>query len=467
MSQAALAAGSNPYEKLALREKIGYGMGDAGSCIVWSMLALYLTWFYTDVFGLAPEVVGTLFLLIRIFDAFTDPVMGAICDRTESRWGKFRPYLLYMSVPFGVGAVLMFTTPDLSATGKLVYAYFTYFLMSLIYTAINIPYCSCLGVLTLDERERMSCLGYRFFLNGFATLIVTSSILPLTDFLGSGDRAQGFQYSMMILGAIATLMFLFCFSSIKERVRTARSNNNIFKDLKQIVRNDQWLLMISLTFVNVFPAFIRGAVTIYFATYVMHASTGFITFFMALGVACNMCGSAIAKFFTDRFDKVKCFRVINIVLGLLSLALYFVDPQNLYLLLPLFIVINILHLVQSGPILWAMMSDVDDYGEYKFGQRLTGISFAGNLFMLKMGLAVAGAIVAWILALTGYVANEPQQTESALQGIIVMFSLMPMACYFLSAFMVRYFKLNSKYLAEIKRELASRAANASLAKNNA
>ncbi|MEF9889339.1 MFS transporter [Citrobacter sp.] len=444
------------YERLSLKEKIGYGMGDAGSCMIWSVLALYLTWFYTDVYGLDPAIVGTLFLVIRVFDAFSDPVMGAICDRTRTRWGKFRPWLLWMAVPFGLGAVLMFTTPDLSMNGKIIYAWITYLVMSLIYTAINIPYCSVAGVITLNPKERMGCLSWRFFLNGLATLIVSSSILPLTDWLGDGSRASGFQLTMMIMGGAATLMFLFCFFSIKERVVSIKTNETLRKDLKDIIKNDQWLLMITITFLNVFPAFIRGAVTIYYATYVMQASVGFITFFMALGVACNMLGSVIAKPLTDRFDKIKLFRIINIILGILSFALWFVDPHSLTPLLALFIVINILHLIQSGPILWAMMSDVDDYGDWKLGKRLTGISFAGNLFMLKMGLAVAGAIVAWILSYTGYIANKSQQNTQALQGIIMMFSLLPMVSYFLSAWIVRYFKLNDTFLEKIKVDLAKR-----------
>jgi len=228
------------------------------------------------------------------------------------------------------------------------------------------------------------------------------------------------------------------------------------RDLKDIAKNDQWLLMISMTFLNVFPAFIRGAVTIYYATYVMHASFGFITFFMALGVACNMVGSVVAKPLTDRFDKIKLFRIINIILGILSFALWFIDPASLTPLLALLIVINILHLIQSGPILWAMMSDVDDYGDWKFGKRLTGISFAGNLFMLKMGLAVAGAIVAWILSFTGYIANKPEQNPQTIQGIIMMFSLLPMVSYFISAYVVRYFKLNNTLLEKIKVDLAKR-----------
>ncbi|MBW4197930.1 MFS transporter [Enterobacter cloacae subsp. cloacae] len=444
------------YEKLSLKEKIGYGMGDAGSCMIWSVLALYLTWFYTDVYGLDAGIVGTLFLVIRIFDAFSDPIMGAICDRTRTRWGKFRPWLLWMAVPFGLGAVLMFTTPDLSMNGKIIYAWVTYLIMSLIYTAINIPYCSVAGVITLNQKERLGCLSWRFFLNGLATLIVSSSILPLTDWLGDGDRASGFQLTMLIMGGAATLMFLFCFSSIKERVVSIKTNDTLRKDLNDIIKNDQWLLMITITFLNVFPAFIRGAVTIYYATYVMQASVGFITFFMALGVACNMLGSVIAKPLTDRFDKVKLFRIINIILGILSFALWLVDPHSLAPLLTLFIVINILHLIQSGPILWAMMSDVDDYGDWKFGKRLTGISFAGNLFMLKMGLAVAGAIVAWILSWTGYVANQAQQNPQTLQGIIMMFSLLPMVSYFFSAWIVRYFKLSHTFLEKIKVDLAKR-----------
>jgi sugar (glycoside-pentoside-hexuronide) transporter len=444
------------YERLSLKEKIGYGMGDAGSCMIWSVLALYLTWFYTDVYGLDPAIVGTLFLVIRIFDAFSDPVMGAICDRTRTRWGKFRPWILWMAVPFGLGAVLMFTTPELSMNGKIIYAWVTYLVMSLIYTAINIPYCSVAGVITLNQKERMGCLSWRFFLNGLATLIVSSSILPLTDWLGDGNRASGFQLTMIIMGGAATLMFLFCFSSIKERVVSIKANETLRKDLKDIIKNDQWILMISITFLNVFPAFIRGAVTIYYATYVMQASVGFITFFMALGVACNMFGSVIAKPLTDRFDKIKLFRIINIILGILSFALWFADPHSLMPLLSLFIVINILHLIQSGPILWAMMSDVDDYGDWKLGKRLTGISFAGNLFMLKMGLAVAGAIVAWILSYTGYIANKPQQNTQTLQGIVMMFSLLPMVSYFFSAWIVRFFKLNDTFLEKIKVDLAKR-----------
>ncbi|CAM7789978.1 MFS transporter [Phytobacter diazotrophicus] len=444
------------YEKLSLREKVGYGMGDAGSCMIWSVLALYLTWFYTDVYGLAPGIVGTLFLVIRIFDAFSDPVMGAICDRTKSRWGKFRPWLLWMALPFGLGAVAMFTTPDIGMNGKIIYAWVTYLIMSLIYTAINIPYCSVAGVITLNQKERMGCLSWRFFLNGLATLIISSTILPLTDWLGNGNRASGFQMTMIIMGAAATLMFLFCFSSIKERVVAVKENDSLKRDLKDIVKNDQWLLMITITFLNVFPAFIRGAVTIYYATYVMQASVGFITFFMALGVACNMLGSVIAKPLTDRFDKVKLFRIINVVLGILSFALWFVNPASLTPLLTLFIIINILHLIQSGPILWAMMSDVDDYGDWKFGKRLTGISFAGNLFMLKMGLAVAGAIVAWVLSWTGYIANKPEQNPDTIEGIIIMFSLMPMVSYFISAFIARYFKLNNAFLERIKVDLAKR-----------
>jgi len=433
-----------------------YGMGDAGSCMIWSVLALYLTWFYTDVYGLAPGIVGTLFLVIRIFDAFSDPIMGAICDRTKSRWGKFRPWLLWMALPFGLGAVAMFTTPDISMTGKIIYAWVTYLVMSLIYTAINIPYCSVAGVITLNQKERMGCLSWRFFLNGLATLIISSTILPLTDWLGNGNRASGFQMTMIIMGAAATLMFLFCFSSIKERVVAVKENDSLKRDLKDIVKNDQWLLMITITFLNVFPAFIRGAVTIYYATYVMQASVGFITFFMALGVACNMLGSVIAKPLTDRFDKVKLFRIINVILGILSFALWFVNPASLTPLLTLFIIINILHLIQSGPILWSMMSDVDDYGDWKFGKRLTGISFAGNLFMLKMGLAVAGAIVAWVLSWTGYIANKAEQNPDTLEGIIIMFSLMPMVSYFISAFIARYFKLNNAFLERIKVDLAKR-----------
>ena len=441
---------------LSIREKIGYGMGDAGCNIIFGAIMLFVNYFYTDIFGLAPALVGVLLLSVRVIDAVTDPIMGALADRTRSKYGRFRPWLLWIAFPYALFSVLMFTTPEWTYNSKVIYAFVTYFLLSITYTAINIPYCSVGGVITLNQKERMGCLSWRFFLNGLATLIISSSILPLTDWLGNGDRASGFQLTMVIMGGAATLMFLFCFSSIKERVVSVKQNESLKKDLRDIIKNDQWLLMISITFLNVFPAFIRGGVTIYYATYVMKASVGFITFFMALGVACNMLGSVLAKPLTDRFDKLALFRIINIILGFLSLALWFIDPQSLTPLMALFIVINVLHLIQSGPILWAMMSDVDDYGDWKFGKRLTGISFAGNLFMLKMGLAVAGAIVAWILAFTGYIANEPQQNSQTIQGIIMMFSLLPMVSYFISAYLVRYFKLNNAFLEKIKADLAKR-----------
>ncbi|WP_410016397.1 glycoside-pentoside-hexuronide (GPH):cation symporter [Sodalis sp. RH24] len=446
-------------QALSLTEKIGFGMGDAGCNMVWGSITMFLAYFYTDVFGLAPALVGVLLLSVRIIDAVTDPIMGAIADRTRSKWGRFRPYLLWLSVPFAVFSILMYTTPDWSYGAKVVYAFATYFLMSLIYTAINIPYCSLGGVISSDPQERVSCQSWRFILVGVATLIISLTLLPMVDWFGGGNRAKGFQWAMTVLSIIGCLMFLFCFATVRERVKPAIPTHDALKaDLRDIWKNDQWVRILLLTFFNVCPGFIRMAATMYYVTYAMDKTSGFASMFISLGVVGMMIGSWLAKPLTDRFCKLKVFFWTNIILALFSCGFYFLDPHLTTLILVMYFLLNILHQIPS-PLHWSLMADVDDYGEWKTGKRITGISFSGNLFFLKVGLAVAGAFVGFILSAYGYRGDAITQSPGAVQGIVLLFTVIPGVGYLITAGVVRLLKVDRQLMRQIQDDLEKRREN--------
>ncbi|XXN63919.1 glycoside-pentoside-hexuronide (GPH):cation symporter [Enterobacter ludwigii] len=441
---------------LSFREKLGYGMGDAGCNMIGGAIMLFLNYFYTDVFGLAPALVGTLLLSVRVLDAITDPIMGAIADRTQSRWGRFRPWLLWVSVPYVLFSVLMFTTPEWSYDNKVIWAFVTYFLMSLTYTAINIPYCSLGGVITNDPGERVSCQSYRFVMVGIATLILSLSLLPMAEWFGGDNKARGYQMAMSVLALIGLVMFLFCFATVRERIRPATpSNDDLKQDLRDVWKNDQWVRILLLTFCNVCPGFIRMAATMYYVTWVMGQSTHFATLFISLGVIGMMFGSTLAKILTDRWCKLKVFFWTNIALALFSCGFYWIDPHATVAVVIAYFLLNILHQIPS-PLHWSLMADVDDYGEWKTGKRITGMSFSGNLFFLKVGLAVAGAMVGFLLSIYGYDAGAKQQAPHAINGIMLLFTVIPGVGYLITAGVVRLMKVDRNLMRTIQADLALR-----------
>ncbi|WJV66227.1 MFS transporter [Pectobacteriaceae bacterium CE70] len=444
---------------LSVKEKIGYGMGDAGCNMINGAVMLFLSYFYTDIFGLAPAMVGILLLSVRVVDAITDPIMGAIADRTRSRWGRFRPWLLWVSVPYVIFSVLMFTTPDWEYESKVVYAFVTYFLMSLAYTAINIPYCSLGGVITNDPGERVSCQSYRFVMVGIATLILSLLLLPLAEWFGGDNKAHGYQMAMGVLATIGLFMFLFSFATVRERITPAvPGNDDIKADLKGAWKNDQWVRILLLTFCNVCPGFIRMAATMYYVIWVMQQSTSFATLFISLGVVGMMIGSTLAKTLTDHWCKLKVFFWTNIVLAAFSTGFYFLDPHATILIMVMYFLLNIFHQIPS-PLHWSLMADIDDYGEWKTGKRITGISFSGNLFFLKVGLAVAGAMVGFLLSWYGYDAGAKQQSASAINGIVLLFTVIPGVGYLITAGVVRLLKVDRQTMQTIQLDLAKRREN--------
>jgi len=441
---------------LSVKEKIGYGMGDAASHVIFDNVMLYMMFFYTDIFGLPAGFVGTLFLLARALDALSDPAMGLITDRTRSRWGKFRPWVLFGALPFGVICVFAYSSPALSLSGKMIYAAVTYTLLTLMYTVVNIPYCALGGVITSDPEQRISLQSWRFVLATLGGMLSTVLMMPLVRLIGGGDDAFGFQGGIAVLALVAFLMLAFCFFTTTERVDAPPSTSSMREDLRDILQNDQWRIVGLLTLLNILAVCVRGGAMMYYVTWILGDATLFSWF---LGVYCvgNLLGSALAKPLTDWKCKVSVFWWTNTALAVLSVAMLFVPLHATVLMFAFIFVIGVLHQLVT-PIQWVMMSDTVDYGEWRNGKRLTGISFAGTLFVLKLGLALGGALIGWMLAGSGYDATAHAQNHATLTTIIVLFTLVPGLCYVLSALIAkRFYTLKTPLLRHILSELGQHA----------
>ena len=442
-----------------LFEKIAYGMGDAGCNIVGGAVFLFLNFFYTDVYGLSAFTVGLIWFGVRLIEAISDPFIGSVADRTETRWGKFRPYILFFAFPYSVFTILMYTVPDLSYNAKALYAFVTFLLMSVTYSFINIPYCALGSVMSYNAEDRVSCQSYRFMGVGIATLILTLTLIPLVEWLGAGDQAKGYQYTIIILTILGFILFLMCFLFTKERVKPIVENKDPFiTNLKDCLRNDQWLRLLLLTFVNVLPGFIRMGAVLYFLNYVMHVSTIYITVFLSVGVIGMILGSALAKPLSDRFCKLRIFYSISIVLFIYSFGLYFVNPDLHILYLILYFGLNVIHQI-AQPINWSIMGDVDDYGEIKVGKRLTGMNFSFNFLALKLGLTTSGVAINFLLSFSDYQPNVIHQNSVAEHTILLLFTVIPAVGYLLTAFCVRLLKVDRKMMFEIEKQLKIRRGN--------
>lgn len=438
---------------LSVKEKIGYGLGDTASHIIFDNVMMYMMFFYTDIFGLPAAFVGTMFLLARALDAISDPAMGLIADRTKSRWGKFRPWILFGAVPFGIVCVFTYSTPDLSLNGKMIYAAVTYTLLTLMYTVVNIPYCALGGVITNNPEQRISLQSWRFVLATAGGMLSTVLMMPLVTLLGGEDKAFGFQAGIGVLSVVAFIMLAVCFFTTKERVEAPPTTTSPREDLRDIWRNDQWRIVGILTILNIMAVCIRGGAMMYYVTWILGSPLMFTAFLTTYCVG-NLIGSAAAKPLTDWKCKVSVFWWTNAALAVLSFAMFFVPMSSIILMFVFIFVIGVLHQLVT-PIQWVMMSDTVDYGEWSNGKRLTGISFAGTLFVLKLGLAIGGALIGWMLAGGGYDAGATSQNSATLSIIIALFTLVPGICYLISAVVAkRFYTLNTPFLNRILDELA-------------
>ncbi|HBS2993554.1 TPA: MFS transporter, partial [Klebsiella pneumoniae] len=435
------------------REKIGYSLGDAASHIVFDSSVAILAYFYTDIYGLPPAVMGTMFLLVRLLDAITDPIMGAIADATSTRWGRFRPWLLAICVPFAVSCVLVYSIPSFSDSGKIAYAVAAYIFMTLMYTAINIPYCSLGAALTSDPRESLSLQSWRFAITPIGGALGTAFILPLADFLYPGDRATGIQVSMALFGVIGCLMFITCFATTKERVQPIKEQNlNIARDVKILFRNDQWRILSVYNFMMLVAVVIRGGAVVYYVNSVLHKGADVITIFMLGGMFASMLGSVLAKPFGTRFCKVRFSFWINLLTAALGVVCFIVPVQYWIAVLGVHILISIIQ-GGNGALQWSMITDVNNYGEWKTQRRITGMNVAANIFVIKLGVAVGGAILGWILAYFHYAANTTVQSASAVQGVVLLFTLVPSVFYVLTAVSIKFYSLTENRMNGIVDDL--------------
>ena len=435
---------------VSVREKIAYGLGDTASNIVFQTVMLFLTFFYTDIFGISPAFVGTMFLAVRIIDAITDPLMGAFADRTQSKHGKFRPYLLWFALPFGLISVLAFTTPDFSETGKMWYAFLTYTLLMLVYTAINIPYCALGGVLTADPAERVSIQSYRFVFAMLGGVLVSACTLPLVDYFGQGDKAKGYQLTILAMSVMGVLMFLACFYGTKERIQPQAEQGSVAAGFKALWRNDQWRVLSVAALFLLSGSVLRNTLAIYYVKYYLELP-GSISLFITLGMIGSIAGCIVAQPLSKIFCKVKLYIGIQLTAAALCVASYFVTPDQTVLAFALFILWNFFFNAGT-PLLWAKMADTVDYGQWKTGIRTTGMVYSSIIFFIKLGLAIGGAAAGWLLAGYGYQADQ-SQTETARQGILLSFSIYPALGSLLVAIVMRWYILTDKKIAQISIDL--------------
>lgn len=456
---------SNASAPLSFTEKLGYGLGDTASNFFFQTFNIFLLYYYTDIFGLPAAAVGTMFLVTKIVDAVTDPVMGLIADRTETRWGKFRPYLLWAAIPYGVLGYAMFANPALSTNGKLVYAYVTYTLMMLAYTAINVPYSALMGVISASSIERTKVSSYRFICAFTAAWIIGTFVTPLKNTLGGGDEALGFQLTMIIFAVFSVALFWFCFATTRERVHPVQEKTDMRLDFKALASNGPWIaLFICAIFTLMNVAVRNGTLLYYFKYYVGDDGTRiFLIFdktavFMSLGLLSMVVGIALTKTLCDYFEK-RSLLITLMVLNAISMATFYVTPPDEYWLM---LAINCVGTIVIGPtpaLVWAMYADCADYGEWKSGRRITALTFSSLQFAQKLGLAVGAGLAGVVLGLFGFVANEVQSAE-ALTGIRLIFSVLPAVLALAGAAAILFYRIDSRTIAQFETELAGRRASA-------
>jgi GPH family glycoside/pentoside/hexuronide:cation symporter len=459
-------------EKLSIVEKVGYSLGDSAANFIFQTMLIFLLSFYTDIFGLAAAAVGTLFLVARVTDAVFDFAMGAVADRTRTRWGRFRPWILWTAVPFGILGYLTFSTPNLDPSGKLVYAYVTYILLMFIYSANNIPYSALSGVLTGDSAERTSLSSYRFVAAMLANLAIQGLTMPLSQALGHGNAALGYQRTMGFFCALAVVFFLITFATTKERVQPdPRQKSSLGQDLSDLFHNRAWVVLFALTILVFLNLSMRGSIQpYYFRYYVTQHQSAFslnvfglplqfdlFSLFNITGVVCTIIGIFFSKPLAIRFGKRDTFGTALLLTALFTVAFYFVPRDAIT---PLFVVQVLLWLVYgvTVPLLWAMMADVADYSEWLTGRRATGIAFSATVFGLKFGLGVGGAITGWLLSMAGYVPNV-EQSASALQTIRVMMSVGGAAFFFLAVLLLFLYPINRTLERQMDIDLNERRKN--------
>lgn len=452
---------------IPLKEKIGYGLGDMASSMFWKLFGAYLMIFYTDVFGLPAAIVGTMFLITRIWDSFFDPVVGVIADRTNSRWGKFRPYLLWLAVPFGVIGILTFYTPDFPLTGKIIFAYTTYSLMMMVYSAINVPYASLLGVMSPHPEDRNVLSAFRMAFAYVGSFIALLLFMPLANGFSArvgGETSEqiGWMLAAAVIAAMCVALFLGCFALTKERVGTTAGRSSIQEDLRDLWHNRPWWILLGAGIAALLFNSIRdGAAVYYFKYYLLEAQFSEVSFcgitfvmsglYLAAGQVANIVGVILAAPVSNRIGKKHTFMSAMTIAALLSIAFFWLSRENPVLIFLFQIVISIC----AGaifPILWSMYADCTDYSELKTGNRATGLIFSSSSMSQKIGWALGTAVTGWLLGYFGFEANQVQE-GSTLTGIKLFLSFLPAIGAMLSVVFIGFYPLSEQKMKAIEKKL--------------
>ena len=460
--------------KIGLSEKMGYGLGDMSSSMFWKLFGAYLMLFYTDVFGISAAVVGTMFAVTRVWDSFFDPVVGAFADRTSSRWGRFRPYLLFLAVPFGLIGVVTFLTPPFDNTGKIVYAYVTYALMMMVYSAINVPYASLLGVMSPDPSHRNTLATYRMTFAYLGSFIALLLFMPLVNAFGGGNVSGpthlwftapqfGWFMAVVVIAAICVVLFLACFALTKERVEPIKHEKTSLKtDFRDLVHNKPWWILLGAGVSSlVFNSIRDGATVYYFKYYVDETAVGNISIlglpfvlsgiYLGVGQAANIVGVILAAPVSNRIGKRNTFISSMALATVLSVIFFWLNKDQLYLIF----VFQILISICAGsifPLLWSMYADCADYSELRTGNRATGLIFSSSSMSQKFGWAFGSAITGWMLAQFGFKANAVQSAET-IQGIKMFLSILPAVGALLSLVFIYFYPLSESKMKTITAEL--------------
>jgi GPH family glycoside/pentoside/hexuronide:cation symporter len=459
-------------EPIKLPERVAYGFGDAASSIFWKFSSMYLLFFYTDIVGLAAAAVGTMFLVTRIWDALADPLAGMLADRTRTRWGKFRPYLLWAALPFGAMSVLTFTAPRFSPGGNLACVYATYTVMMLVYTLANVPYASLLGVMSPNPAERTTLSSYRMIFAFGGSMLALGLAEPLLHFFDGGAargipaNPRAWTMTAAVFAILIVVFFLLCFAGTRERVTPMRENKSTLRaDLRDLVANRPWWILLgSGISVLIFNSIRDGGVLYYIKYYITNADAHALTFlgitfplsaqYFTLGQAANIAGILLVMPVTRRIGKKRAYLGSMLLATLLSAAFYFVGPTSIAALLALQALVSMC----AGsifPLLWSMYADIADYSEWKTGRRATGLVFSSASMSQKFGWTLGGALSGWLLGYYGFQANV-EQTEFAKTGIRLMISFLPAAGAALAAILVAFYPLSEAKILSITGDLATR-----------
>ena len=439
---------------LSVREKAGYALGDTAANLIFQTMVMFQLVFYTDTFGITAAAAGTLLVVVRVWDAIFDPIMGVLADRTNTRWGKFRPWVLWTAIPFGIMGFLTFVTPNFDPSGKLVYAYVTYIVLMMVYSANNLPYSALSGVMTGDLGERTSLSSYRFVFAMIAALIVQGLALPMVHYFGGNDSARGYQMTMGIFSALAVIFFFVTFASTRERIQPAPDQKaSIRQHFTDLLTNGPWKAMFALTLVLFLTLAMRGSAVLYYFRYYVGDESLF-SLFNVLGTCATIIGIFFSKGLAMKYGNRNLF-IGGLAFTVLFTASFAVlSPRATVLIFAM----EILRQFAYGftiPLLWAMMADVADYSEWKNRRRATGIVFSAIVFALKAGLGFGGAITGYVLSLYGYVPNAAQTPET-LDGIRLTMSIYPAVTFGICIVCLFFYGITKEKEIQITTDLAER-----------